>query len=69
MADLDSDQTVATSLLSFPRTASDDLTVFIPIYPNRLPTVPKPPTTSRTTPLVLNNLLASQGAITRLENR
>jgi len=48
---------------------SDELTTFIPIYPNKLPTVPKPPTTSRTPPLVLNNLPASQGAITRLENR
>jgi hypothetical protein len=43
--------------------------VFIPIYPNRLPTVPKPSTTSRKPPLVLSNLPASQGAITRLENR
>src|SRR6266851_1074954 len=69
MAGLDSSQKVATLLLSFRRTISDELTTFIPIYPNRLPTVPKPPTTSRTPPLVLNNLLASQGAITRLENR
>ena len=43
--------------------------VFIPIYPNTLPTVPKPSKGSRTPSLVFSNLPASQSAITRLENR
>jgi len=42
---------------------------FIPIYPNTLPTVPKPSRASRTASLVVSNLPASQSAITRLENR
>ena len=42
---------------------------FIPIYPNNLPTVPKPPRASRTASLVFSELPASQGAITRLLNR
>jgi len=42
---------------------------FIPIYPNTLPTVPKPSKASRTASLVVNNLEASQSAITRLLNR
>ena len=42
---------------------------FIPIYPNTLPTVPKPPRFSRTASIVLNSLEASQSAITRLLNR
>jgi hypothetical protein len=42
---------------------------FIPIYPNRLPTVPKLPRASRAASLVVNNLEASQSAITRLLNR
>ena len=33
--------------LSFPGNVSDDLTAFIPIYPNGLPTVPKLPRSSR----------------------
>ena len=41
---------------------------FIPIYPNTLPTVPKPSKASRTASLVVNNLEASQSAITRLLN-
>jgi hypothetical protein len=41
----------------------------IPIYPNTLPTVPKPSRASRTASLVVNNLPASQSAITRLLNR
>lgn len=43
--------------------------VFIPIYPNGLPNVPKPSRASRTTSLVFIDLPASQGAITRLLNR
>ena len=43
--------------------------VFIPIYPNTLPTVPKPSKGSRTPSLVFSNLPASQRAITRLLNR
>src|SRR6266404_2703748 len=43
--------------------------VFIPIYPNTLPTVPKLSRSNRTAPLVVNNLEASQSAITRLLNR
>jgi hypothetical protein len=39
---------------------------FIPIYPNTLPTVPKPSSASRTASLVLNKLEGSQSAITRL---
>ena len=42
---------------------------FIPIYPNTLPTVPKPPGGSRAASLVFKHLPASQGAITRLLNR
>src|SRR6266576_2175230 len=42
---------------------------FIPIYPNNLPTVPKPSRVSRTASLVFSNLPASQSAITRLLNR
>ena len=42
---------------------------FIPIYPNTLPTLPKPSRASRTASLVVNNLPASQSAITRLLNR
>src|SRR5260221_2992354 len=42
--------------------------VFIPIYPNTLPTVPKLSRLSRTAPLVVNNLEASQSAITRFLN-
>ena len=41
---------------------------FIPIYPNNPPIMPKPSKASRTAPLVLNNLEASQSAITRLLN-
>jgi hypothetical protein len=44
-------------------------TALIPIYPNRLPTVPKPSRASQTASLVFSNLPASQSAITRLENR
>ena len=39
--------------------------VFIPIYPNKLPTVPKPSSAGRTASLVFKSLPASQGAITR----
>ena len=53
----------------FPATVSDGLTTFIPIYPNRLPTVPKPPRACRTPPSVIISLERSKGAITRLENR
>jgi hypothetical protein len=42
---------------------------FIPIYPNTLPTVPKPSRAGRTASLVFRNLPASRSAITRLENR
>ena len=42
---------------------------FIPIYPNNLPTMPKPSRVSRTASLVFSNLPASQSAITRLLNR
>jgi hypothetical protein len=42
---------------------------FIPIYPNKLPTVPKRSKASRTASLVFKDLPASQGAITRLLNR
>jgi hypothetical protein len=42
---------------------------FIPIYPNALPTVPKPSRSSRTASLVVNNLAAIQSAINRLLNR
>ena len=42
--------------------------LFIPIYPDTLPTVPKHSRSSRTAPLVVNNLEASQSAITRLLN-
>ena len=42
---------------------------FMPIYPNALQTVPKPSRASRTASLVLNNLEASQSAITHLGNR
>src|SRR5438552_6127389 len=45
------------------------LAAFIPIYPNNLPTVPKPSRASRTASLVFTNLPASQSAITRLLNR
>lgn len=38
---------------------------FIPIYPNKLPTVPKPPRARRAVSLVVNHLPASQSAITR----
>ena len=48
---------------------SRGVTAFIPIYPNKLPTVPKPSRTSRTASLVVNNLPASRSATTRLENR
>jgi hypothetical protein len=41
---------------------------FIPIYPNALPTVPKPSRSSRTASLVVNNLEVSQSAINRLLN-
>src|SRR5437016_9155855 len=41
----------------------------IPIYPNKLPNVPKPSRASRAVPLVFNYIPASQGAITRLLNR
>jgi hypothetical protein len=43
--------------------------VFIPIYPNTLPTVPKRSRASLTASLVFSNLPASRCAITRLENR
>jgi hypothetical protein len=43
--------------------------VFIPIYPNNLPTVPKPSRVSRTASLVFSNLPASLSAITRSLNR
>ena len=42
---------------------------FIPIYPNRRPTVPKPSRGGRTASLVFIDLPASQGATTRLLNR
>jgi hypothetical protein len=48
---------------------SQGVTAFIPIYPNKRPTVPKPSRTSRRASLVVSNLPASQSAITRLENR
>ena len=64
-----SSQKVATLLLSFRRTVSDELTTFIPIYPNRLEFVPKPSRTSRTPPSVIISLERSRGATTRLENR
>jgi hypothetical protein len=41
---------------------------FIPIYPNTLPTVPKPSRAGRMVSLVFRNLPASQSATTR-ENR
>jgi|SRR5215469_2859934 len=37
---------------------------FIPIYPNRLPTVPKPSRSRRTASLAFNHLPASRSAIT-----
>jgi len=37
-------------------------------YPNTLKSVPKPSRAGRAVPLVLNNLVASQSATTRLEN-
>jgi hypothetical protein len=42
---------------------------FIPIYPNNLLTVPKPPRAGRTASLLFSDLPASQSAITRLLNR
>jgi DoxX len=51
------------------RTVPDGLITFIPIYPNRLPNVPKPPRASRTLSSVIINLGWSRSAITRLENR
>jgi len=48
---------------------SQGVTAFIPIYPNKLPTVPKPSRGSRTASLVFSNLPASQSTITRLESR
>ena len=42
---------------------------FIPIYPNRLPNVPRSPGASRTAPLVFINLLASQTQPLGLLNR
>ena len=48
---------------------SRGVTAFIPIYPNKLPTVPKPSRASRTASLVFSNLPTSQSAITRLLNR
>jgi hypothetical protein len=56
-------------LLSFPRTVSGDLTVFIPIYPNRLPIVPKPSGACRMWSILIKGLGASRSATTRLENR
>src|SRR5260370_35312323 len=58
---------VATKLPGF--TSVPRAIAFIPIYPNKLPNVPKPSRASRTAPLVFSNLPASQSAITRLENR
>jgi hypothetical protein len=55
---------VPSNALAVPRAMA-----FIPIYPNKLPTVPKPARASRTAPLVFSNLPASQSAITRLESR
>ncbi|SRR5258708_5032621 len=52
-----------------PRTVSDALAVFIPIYPNTLSTVPKLSRASRTLSSVIINLGWSRSAITRLENR
>jgi|SRR5271155_1875681 len=52
-----------------PRPTSPQRKVFIPIYPNKLPTVPKPSRASRIASLVFSNLPASQSAITRLLNR
>jgi len=43
--------------------------VFIPIYPNTLPTVPKRSRASRTLSSVIINLGRSRSATTRLENR
>jgi len=48
---------------------SRGVTAFIPIYPNKLPTVPKPSRASQTASLVFSNLPTSQSAITRLLNR
>src|SRR5258707_14671929 len=42
---------------------------FIPIYPNNLPTVPKPSRVSRTASLVFSNLPASQTQSPVLLNR
>jgi hypothetical protein len=42
---------------------------FIPLYPNTLPAVPKPPGASRTASLFFKNLRASQSATTRLLNQ
>ena len=66
---LDFNQKVVTLLLSFLRTVSDELTTFIPIYPNTLEFVPKPSRTSRTPPSVIISLERSRSATTRLENR
>jgi hypothetical protein len=43
--------------------------ILIPIYPNTLPTVPKPPRASRTASLVFINLSASQTQSLVLLNR
>ena len=40
----------------------------IPIYPNALPSVPRPYCPSRAASLVLNNVGARQSAVTRLDN-
>jgi hypothetical protein len=42
---------------------------FIPIYPNALNCVPKPPRAGRMWSILINGLGASRAAITRLENR
>jgi hypothetical protein len=58
---------VEGNLSRLPRTTEQRVAkFFIPIYPNNLPTVPKPSKESRTPSLVFSNLPANQGAITRL---
>src|SRR5436309_2645337 len=55
----------ATKVLGPPRGAI----AFIPLYPDRLPSVPKPSRVGRTPSSVIINLGRSRGTITRLENR
>jgi len=68
---LDSISMVLTLMGSFvcPSDQHERLKTFIPIYPNALPNVPKPPEASRTAPLVFINLPASQTQSLVLLNR